>query len=315
MYRLFNVSLISVLSVILLSTCGKLGLKNTENGNPDNNSSCMEFTGPEIMGSVESNLINEASGLAASRKNSGVLWTHNDSGDLPRIFAMNMNGKHLGVFNLLNAEHNDWEDIAAGPGPVEGEQYLYIGDIGDNSKDRSSISVYRMLEPVVDLNQTAITLDVSDVDQLQMQYPDDQAYDAESLLVDPVSGDILIVTKNSGTSKVFRNPSPHISNTIVDLEEVATVGLGTSMFDAITGGDISADGGMIILRSYSKAFILDRVIGSDPGIAFSGVKCFVPVNESLVQQGEAIALDPDGRGYTTVIEGLHPSLTHYSMNN
>ncbi len=267
------------------------------------------------MGPVESDLINEASGLAASRKNSGVLWTHNDSGDLPRIFAMNINGNHLGVFNLLNAENNDWEDIAAGPGPVEGEQYLYIADIGDNSKDRSSISVYRMLEPVVDRIQTAIAMDVSDVDKLQMLYPDNQAYDAETLLVDPVSGDILIVTKNNGTSKVFRNPSPHTSHKIVALEEVATIGLGTSMFDAITGGDISADGGMIILRSYSKAFILDRVIGSDLGIAFSGVKCFVPVNESLVQQGEAIAFDPDGRGYTTVIEGLHPSLKHYSATN
>ena len=312
MYKLLNISLISVLSVILLSTCGKLGLKNTDNGSPDNNSSCIEFTGPEIMGSVESDLINEASGLASSRKNSGVLWTHNDSGDLPRIFAMNLNGNHLGVFNLLNAEHNDWEDIAAGPGPVEGEQYLYIGDIGDNSKDRSSISVYRMQEPVVDRNQTAITMDVSDVDKLEMQYPGDQAYDAESLLVDPVSGDIFIVTKNSGTSKVFRNPSPHTSNSIVVLEEVAAIGLGTSMFDAITGGDISADGGSIILRSYSNAVILDRDIGSDPGIAFSGVKCFVPVNESLVQQGEAIAFDPDGNGYTTVIEGSNPSLKHYS---
>ncbi len=316
MYRLLHVSLISVLSVILLSSCGRHGLKNTENGSPDNISSCMEFTGPEIMGPVESDLIIEASGLASSRKNSGVLWTHNDSGGLPRIFAMNLSGNHLGIFNLLNAENYDWEDIAAGPGPVEGQQYLYIGDIGDNDKVRSSISVYRMLEPVVDRHQTAVTMNVSDVDKLQMQYPGNQAYDAETLLVDPVSGDLFIVTKNtSGSSKVFRNPSPHTSHTAVTLEEVATIGLGTSMFDAITGGDISADGGMIIIRSYSKAFILDRVVGSDLGIAFSGVKCFVPVNESLVQQGEAIAFDPDGRGYTTVIEGLHPSLKHYSATN
>ena len=268
------------------------------------------------MGSVQSDLINEASGLSASRKNSGVLWTHNDSGDLPRIFAMNLSGDHLGVFNLQNAENYDWEDIAAGPGPVEGEKYLYIGDIGDNSKVRSSVSVYRMQEPVVDQNQTAITMDVSDVDKLIMQYPDNQTYDAETLMIDPVSGDIFIVTKNkSGSSKVFRNPSPHSSNTAVTLEEVATVGLGTSILYAITGGDISADGGMIILRSYSNAVILDRVISADLGSAFSGVKCYVPVNESLAQQGEAIAFDPDGNGYTTVIEGLNPSLKHYSISN
>ena len=311
-FELVNLSLIIVLSVLLLSSCGMPGLKNTDN----NNSSCIEFTGPEIMGSVESDLINEASGLAASRKNSGVLWTHNDSGDLPRIFAMKLNGDHLGIFNLLNAENYDWEDIAAGPGPVKGETYLYIGDIGDNSKVRSSLSVYRIQEPVVDQNQTAITIDVSDVDKLEMQYPDNQAYDAETLMVDPVSGDIFIVTKNkSGSSKVFRNPSPHTSNTAVTLEEVATVGLGTSILYAITGGDISADGGMLILRSYSNAVILNRDISSDLSNAFSGVKCYVPVNESLLQQGEAIAFDPDGNGYTTVIEGPNPSLKHYSKIN
>jgi len=316
MYRRLNLLLIPVLSVILLSSCGKSGVKNTDSGSPDNTSSCIEFSGPEIMGSVESDLIIEASGLASSRKNSGVLWTHNDSGGLPRIFAMNMSGNHLGIFNLLNAEHYDWEDIAAGPGPIEGEQYLYIGDIGDNDKVRSSISVYRMLEPVVDQNQTPISIDVSDVDKLQMQYPGNEAYDAETLLVDPVSGDILIVTKNtSGSSIVFRNPSPHTSNTAVTLEEVAAIGFGTSLFDAITAGDISTDGGMIILRSYSDAIILDRDINADVSNAFSGVPCNVPINESLVQQGEAIAFDPDGGGYTTVIEGPNPSLKHYSMIN
>ncbi len=312
-YRLLNLLLIPVLSFILLSNCGKLGLKNTDNNSP---SSCIEFSGPEIMGSVESDLIDEASGLSASRKNSGVLWTHNDSGDQPRIFALNLTGEHLGIFNLLNAENNDWEDIAAGPGPVEGVQYLYIGDIGDNSNDRSSISVYRMLEPAVDQDQTAITIDISDVDKLEMQYPDGQAYDAETLLVDPVSGDIFIVTKNtSGSSIVFRNPAPHTSDTAVVLEEVGAIGLGTSLFDAITAGDISADGKKIILRSYSNAVILDRDISAELDSAFSGIKCFVPVNESLLQQGESIAFDLDGKGYTTVIEGPHPSLKHYSLIN
>ncbi len=319
MYRHLNLSLALVISILLLSSCGGLGLKNSDNLNnsdSDNSSSCPELTGPEIMGTVESDLINEASGLATSRKNSGVIWTHNDSGDSPRIFAMNLNGDHLGIFNLLNADNYDWEDMAAGPGPVEGEQYLYAGDIGDNHKVRSSIFVYRLMEPAVDQNQTADTIDISGVDTLEMQYPDNQAYDAETLLVDPISGDLFIVTKNSsGTSKVFRNPSPHNTGEVAVLEEVATVILGTSFFNAVTGGDVSADGSMIILRSYQNAVILYRDAGADIADAFSGVLCDVPVNESLSQQGEAIAFDPDGNGYTTVIEGSNPSLKHYSIIN
>jgi len=317
---LLNLSLILIISVLLFASCGKLGLKNTDSGttgsSENDQTSCIEFSGPEITGVVESNLINEASGLAASRKNSGVLWTHNDSGDSPRIFAMNINGAHLVVLNLQNAENYDWEDIAVGPGPVEGEQYLYIGDIGDNSSVRSSISVYRFQEPLVDQNQPAVTMDITNVDQLIMQYPDNQAYDAETLLLDPVSGDILIVTKNkSGDSKVFRNPSPHAADTLVTLVEASAIGLGSSVLYSITGGDISADGEMIILRSYSNAVILNRDLSAELGNAFSGVKCYIPVNESLFQQGEAIAFDPDGYGYTTVIEGSNPSLKHYSVIN
>ncbi len=316
--RLLQVSLISILSVMLFTSCGRLGLKSSDDltaGNTDHNVSCIEFSGPEIIGSVESDLILEASGLVSSRKNSSVLWTHNDSGDLPRIFAMNLNGEHLGVFNILNAEHYDWEDMASGPGPLEGEQYLYIGDIGDNRRVRFSISVYRIQEPVIDPVQTAVTMDISDVEELRMRYPDNRAYDAETLLVDPVSGDLFIVTKNSGTSIVFRNPAPHNPDDIVVLEEVATVQLGTSFMSAITGGDVSADGSIIILRSYANAVILNRDNRSELGSAFSEAMCTVPVNEPLTQQGEAIAFDPDGNGYTTVIEGAHPSIKHYSMIN
>ncbi|UCH80405.1 MAG: hypothetical protein JSW20_11780 [Nitrospiraceae bacterium] len=318
-YWLLKFSLTTVISFIFLVSCGGAGLINSDNltnDSPDSNSSCPEVSGPEVMGSVSSDLIDEASGLVASRTNSGVLWTHNDSGDQPRIFAMNLKGDHLGEFNLLNTENHDWEDIAAGPGPADGEQYLYIGDIGDNSRIRTSIFVYRLREPEVEQTQPPVSMDITDVDVLEMQYPDNQAFDAETLLVDPVSGDIFIVTKNNtATSKVFRNPSPHNADEIFTLEEVATVKLGTSFLYAVTGGDVSGDGSMIILRSYLNAVILFRDDAEDMAHSFTGVSCGVPVDESLGQQGEAITFDPDGSGYTTVIEGLHPSLTHYSINN
>ena len=56
------------------------------------------FTGkPEFgdrldLGLINNDSLNEVSGLAASRKNSNVLWTHNDSGDENRVFAIDANG-------------------------------------------------------------------------------------------------------------------------------------------------------------------------------------------------------------------------------
>ena len=84
------------------------------------------------FGEIENSNINEASGICSSKKNSNVLWTHNDSGDYNRIFAISLEGKHLGEYYLNNSKNRDWEDIAIGPGPIKGETYLYIGDIGDN---------------------------------------------------------------------------------------------------------------------------------------------------------------------------------------
>ena len=52
----------------------------------------------------------------------------------------------------------DWEDIAVGPGPEPGVSYVYIGDIGDNLRLRSTISLLRFPEPDLDNPPEAITV-------------------------------------------------------------------------------------------------------------------------------------------------------------
>ena len=107
------------------------------------------FTAAIQQGNVGNSSISEASGVVASRANPNVLWTHNDSGDSARLFAMTTAGANLGAYSISGAGASDWEDISIGPGPVAGQQYLYIADIGDNGLSRSSVSVYRVPEPTV----------------------------------------------------------------------------------------------------------------------------------------------------------------------
>ena len=64
---------------------------------------CPKFLAGHKVGIIQSALINEASGLAASRKNPGVLWIHNDDGPAC-VYAMTPQGKHLGVYNLAGAK-------------------------------------------------------------------------------------------------------------------------------------------------------------------------------------------------------------------
>ena len=115
----------------------------------DAGASCPNFAAGVLTGRTPLVGITEASGIAASRRNPGTLWIHNDSGAGPRVYALSMMGATLAIYDLGGASARDWEDIAVGPGPVAGSSYLYVGDIGDNAESRTSIDVYRVAEPDV----------------------------------------------------------------------------------------------------------------------------------------------------------------------
>ena len=85
--------------------------------------------------------LTEASGVAASRNNLGVLWTENDSGNPAVAYAMDSQGRLLGTYALPG--NTDNEDIGIGPGPVPNVSYLYVTDIGDNNDNRAGIKIYQ----------------------------------------------------------------------------------------------------------------------------------------------------------------------------
>jgi hypothetical protein len=93
------------------------------------------YNPPKVIGTVRSPDITESSGLAASRCQENVLWTHNDSGDDAFIFGLKTSGESLGTWKVPNAQNNDWEDIAAYK-DKNGKCFIYVGDIGDNKAKR-----------------------------------------------------------------------------------------------------------------------------------------------------------------------------------
>ena len=85
--------------------------------------------------------ITEASGLAVSRDNAGVVWTHNDSGGAASLYALGRHGELRATLPLSGAVNVDWEDMAIGPGPAGAPDWLYAADIGDNDAVRPSVRV------------------------------------------------------------------------------------------------------------------------------------------------------------------------------
>jgi len=274
-----------------------------------------DFSPPTKVGVVSSDPINESSGLAASQRNDGVLWTHNDLSDSNRVFAIKAEGGDLlGSFVLEGAIAGnckyvkcvrgalDFEDISVGPGPIEGASYLYVGDIGSarGSRDNNStIEVHRVSEPVVDAkgggNQSAT---LGNVDTITLKYPG-QYYDAETLMVDPLSGDIYIVTK-SVYNKVYLARAPHL----VDGTPIVLEFMGEMRQRYATGGDVSFNGLEVIIKSASKVHIYMRDTDMELWEAIVRPAEGVPLRYIKEPKGESIAFAKDGGGYFTLSESV-----------
>ena len=264
---------------------------------PGYGQSCQEFAAAVAMGTATHTDLFEISGIVASRQNNNVFWVHNDSGDLPRLYAIRGDGAYLGTYNLVGASAEDWEDITIGPGPFPGVDYLYVSDSGDNGLVRPSITLYRVPEPVVDPYQVPVTVNLTGVDALPMQYPSD-VHDCETIFADPLNGDIYLVTKEMGTpSQVYRNPAPHTANQLVTLEWITEIPVGPIL---VTGGDFSPFADEILIRTYFAIYLWPVPQGEPLWTVFLQPPCLLPF--ATEPQGEAICFVADGEGYYTLSE-------------
>lgn len=275
---------------------------------------CPQFLPGRKVGMVEPAEITGASGIVAGRKNAGVLWVHNDHGAAD-LFALTTGGKLLGTYRLDGVRIIDWEDIAIGPGPEPNVDYLYAGDIGDNrSARKNGIIIYRVAEPKViplsDVNQKPANATLTGIEKIELVYPDGPR-DAETLMFDPLTKDLYIVTKE-GRSAVYR-----VANGVkwTDLQapaaKITLQYLTRLSWGMATGGDISPDGQMIIVRGYFGASLWVRHKDGPLWKAFSGQECSVPIIPE--SQGEAIGFDANGTGYYTTSENRRQPIYYFEM--
>jgi hypothetical protein len=262
-----------------------------------------------VTGHVATPAATELSGLVASPDQPGVLWTHNDSGDRPRVFAIRADGRLLADLDVPGAEAVDWEDIALGPDPgAPGRHALYLGDIGDNQSSRAAIDVYRVPEPAVgDAPGTGTTAPAV---RLRLRYPDG-AHDAETLLVDPRTGELAVVTKQlSGESGVYVVPHPPVRGGERTLRLAARLHLGLG--GMATAGDVSADGRVVAVRTYTGFVAWRKRPGASLAATVRRTPCHGRTSFPAERQGEALALDRHGTSFLTVPEGSSPAVRRYA---
>jgi hypothetical protein len=251
--------------------------------------------------------ISESSGLASS-STPGIVFTHNDSGDDARFFAVDESGRTVTTYTLPDVQARDWEDMARGP-DEQGRSSLWLGDIGDNNAARDrGLLVHRVPEPVPGERERVTTEPPT---SFRLVYEDGPG-DAEGLLVHPGTGRLYVISKPlAGPAKVYAAPEeldPDGRNTLELVAEVPFRATGTPGGPGIgglaqllvTAGDISPDGTRVALRTYTDLYEW-AVEDGDVAAAFEGEPAVTPLPET--RQGEGLAYAPDGSAVLVSSEG------------
>ncbi len=212
---------------------------------------------------VDSESITSPVGLAADTKRN-LYWTSN--GDDATVYAINQEGKVTRTVKWQSSVKSV-EALSM----YRGE--LYVGDIGDENKNRSFITVYcpSSLE-----NGASGTYRAWD-----LRYPNGEKHHAETMMISG-KGNIYIVTKGENAG-IYRAPNPLSSlsrskkNTMVRVSDAP---------DWVTDGTFNQESNKIVLRTYTSIYVIDaynfKILASD----------VLPIQE----EGEAITTNLDGQG-------------------
>jgi hypothetical protein len=263
------------------------------------------FHSPKTIGKFQSGEITESSGLVVSRCQENVLWTQNDSGDGPFIFAINRAGDHLGTWKVEDARNLDWEDMATYKDP-SGKCVIYVGEIG-NSKDgeRLEHTIYRFPEPIVGETDRTTTrgsaLVTEPATELRFSYPDKRR-NAEVLLSDPSSGTLYVISKEQSEPATVYKLKHEFGQQKQIAEKIAEITVPAIPFGMLTGGAISADGRRLVLCDYFAAY---EYVLPDGESGFDEIWKQKPtvIDLGKRRQGEAVSYSNDGSSILATSEG------------
>ncbi|MEJ1236717.1 hypothetical protein WBG78_01230 [Chryseolinea sp. T2] len=289
--------------LLLMSSCSGNNNSITEDGSSiktdevkaqKETDSLGHFSKGKELGLLKSKKLEEVSGLAASVANPGMLWTHNDSGNAAEVYLIDQNTSIKMTCVLQGANNRDWEDIAIGPGPEPGKQYIYVGDIGDNLATHLHKFIYRFEEPVYSADAEKKKTIITKVDKISFSLSDERR-DSEAFFIDPKTRDIYVISKWKSPVDLYQLKYTE-SKGYPDVAQH----IGTLPISTVVASDFSRDGTELLVKTYSKVFYFKRSGDMTVQSMLKQRKVELPYKQE--PQGEAIAWSTDGKGYYTLSE-------------
>lgn len=162
---------------------------------------------PHIIFTIDVDRITESSALVNSTAHPRLVYTANDSGDGPYVYALDHEGRLVGTTTLSGVDPVDIEAMAAG---TDGS--LVVADIGDNAETRASVQVYRIPQPTRGNHKVS-------PDKVTLTYVGGPR-NAESVLYDAAKGSILVVSKEV-SAHVYTTPAAPFGGSSAVLRPVA----------------------------------------------------------------------------------------------
>ncbi|MEO8634366.1 MAG: hypothetical protein ABI587_03715 [Gemmatimonadales bacterium] len=228
--------------------------------------------------------LRESSGVARSRLLPRILFTINDSGNEPIIFATDSSGRPIGRWLIPGTRNRDWEAIAVGTCPAG--SCIYVGDTGDNRERKKFVTIYRVREPArLERFRGAADPTPIDLDTLQLRYPDGP-HDTEAMWVDG-DGALSLVTKGrTGGILLFRVPAAaweaHGTITATRIQQLP-ITPDQAAGRWVTDAALAPDGSRVAIRTYTEIYFFPVLPAGRLGTPTS--RCNVA---GLEPQGEGV---------------------------
>lgn len=183
--------------------------------------------------------VSETSGLLFYNNH---IVTHNDSGGAAALFEIDTVSREITrTITITNATNTDWEAIS------QDEDYIYIGDFGNNLGTRQDLTIYRVAKAdyLDNDSATAEAIFFSYEDQTDFTDTGNSDWDAEAFFV--LEDEFIILTKQWKTegSVAYAVPKTLGNHTATRRDTVENIGL-------VTDADYNDTDGTLLVLGYSN---------------------------------------------------------------
>lgn len=223
--------------------------------------------------------VEETSGLIKWEER---LLTHNDNTDLKLYSLDSISGAVLETFAITGTSNTDWEEIA------QDEQYLYIGDFGNNGNgNRTNLRIIRVSKEELlsgNIQANSIHFSYSNQTDFTPKGGNNTDFDCEAFVVSNDS--IFLFTKQWASKKTSVYALPKTPGTYVAQHKTTY-----NVSGLITGATYMEDKKVVVLTGYSTLlqpffYLLYDFSGHN---FFSGNKRKISMSSMGFHQVEGIA--------------------------